>query len=122
MDKSPLDKDTLLKSILSKGREIIKVKNAHKREKEMSKTNSLQKKLNKPIQDKIEKRLKSRLKPKTNKFEKAESEKVKSIKRLSSKTRRNAQGFKIREPKHNNIDRDMRSQRALERSLQSFSR
>ena len=49
MDKSPLDKDTLLKSILSKGREIIKVKNAHKREKEMSKTNSLQKNLNLPL-------------------------------------------------------------------------
>lgn len=117
MDKRALDKDTLLKSILSKGREIIKVKNAHKREKEINKTNSLQKKLNNPIADKIEKRLKSKLKPKTKKFERVELDKVKSNKQLTSKTRRNAQGFKIRAPKHNNIDRDTRSQKALEHIL-----
>lgn len=119
-NKSPLDKDTLLKSILTKGR--LKVKNPHKREAEIRKTNSLQKKLNKPIADKIDKRLASKLKPKTKRFENTESDKVKQNRALSSKIKRKAQSFKVREPKHNHIDKDMIKQKAMERILENFAR
>lgn len=120
LDKSPLDEKTLLKSILTKGR--IKVKNAHKREAEIRKTNSLQKKLNKPVKDKLEKRLASKLKPKTQRFERVEKDKVKSNKQLATKLKRNAPGFKVREPKHNYVDKDVMRQKALERILETFAR
>lgn len=119
-EKSPLETRALLKSILSKGR--LKVKNARKREAAIRKTNSLQKKIDKPVKDKIEKRLASKLKPKTRRFERVESDKVKQNKQLATKVKRNPQGFKVREPKHNHIDKDMIKQKAMERIFENFAR
>ena len=104
-----LDKKTLLKSVLARGRLLLK-----KQKKGISEADSLHKK---PLQGKLGKRLKSKLEPKTLKFEQVEQDLVRANKQLMTKNKRRASAYKVREPKHNVIDRDMRKQRALERLL-----
>lgn len=113
----------LNKGILSKKRDlIIKVKNPHKREKEISKSNGLLKKALSNIGSKAEKRLKSKLKPKTGKYEKVGAEKIKKNKSLLSKATRKPQGYKVREPKVNTVDRDALKEKTMESILKLFAR
>lgn len=105
--ESPLDKKTLLRSILRKGR--LKIKNARKGETPTTKP------VKQAVGSKINKRLVSKLKPKESRFGDVEREGIKASKQLAAKTRRAPSGFKARPAKNNYIDRDTASERLMER-------
>lgn len=93
LDKKVLTNKILLKDIL----------NAFKQKKKKDKP--MLESLNKSTQSKITKSLTPKLKPRKEKFE-SHKDKVKKNKKISLQAKRKPQGFKVKEPKNNHIDRD----------------
>lgn len=100
LDKKVLTNKILLKDIL----------NAFKQKKKKDKP--MLESLNKSTQSKITKSLTPKLKPRKEKFE-SHKDKVKKNKKLSLQAKRKPQGFKVKEPKNNHIDRDTGKYNAL---------
>ena len=119
-----LSKTSLLKGVLTESpfikNPIIKVPNPHGREKEINKTNSIQKKKNKKkeLSKKILKKVKSRITNLKNKS----LEQVKDIKKINTKIKKNSSGAKIREIKNNYIDKGIYSQKKTLNDLYNFSK
>lgn len=98
MKNSPLDKKVLNNKILLKD-----ILNAFKQKKKKDKP--MLESLNKSTQSKLTSSLTQKLKPRKDKFE-SNKDKVKRNKKLSLQAKRRPQGFKVKEPKTNHIDRD----------------
>ena len=119
-----LSKTSLLKGVLTESpfikNPIIKVPNPHGREKEINKTNSIQKKKNKKkeLSKKILKKVKSRITNLKNKS----LEEIKDIKKTNSKIKKNSSGAKVREIKNNYIDKGIYSQKKTLNNLYNFSK
>lgn len=119
-----LSKTSLLKGVLTESpfnkNPIIKVPNPHGREKEINKTNSIQKKKNKKkeLSKKILKKVKSRITDLKNKS----LEEIKDIKKINSKIKKNSSGAKVREIKNNYIDKGIYSQKKTLNNLYNFSK